>query len=208
MRKGSVGWERIGAAAFVALLILPALSIVAGLAAGDPWRAAIRPSGDIAAKLLVLALAIAPLRVLLPRLPALFWLERRRRILGLGAFAYGVLHIIVFVASIGRLDWIVQGMAFASMWTGWLAFVLLATVAAVSSNRAMQVLGPWWKRVQRLAWPAAILTLAHWLLLAPPAEALLHFMPLAMLWLARAWTERRRLASPRAGARLDQRTRP
>lgn len=164
-------------------LALPAAALVAGLAGGEAWRFAIRPSGDVAAKLLVLTLALSPLRHLLPAAGWVAWLVARRRVFGLAAFAYALLHLAVFSASIGRLDWIVQGMAFASMWTGWAAFALLLAIAAISNAGAVRRLGVWWKRIQRLAYPAALLTLAHWLLLTrSPAEALLHAAPVVALW--------------------------
>lgn len=182
------------------LLAPPAVLLVAGLAGGEPWRFAIRPSGDIAAKLLVVTLSISPLRVLFPQSRWIAWLMSRRRIFGLSAFFYALFHLAVFCASIGRLDWILQGMAFASMWTGWIAFGLLATVASISNAAAMARLGRWWKRIQRLAYPAALLTLAHWLLLSrSPTEALLHAAPVAALWIA-AGT--RRFSSPVARAKL------
>jgi sulfoxide reductase heme-binding subunit YedZ len=43
-----------------------------------------------------------------------------------------------------------------------------------------------WKAVQRLAYPAAIFTLIHWVLVHDGlAEALLHFLPLVALQLLR-----------------------
>lgn len=182
------------------LLVLPAVLLVAGLASGEPWRFAIRPSGDFAAKLLVFTLSISPLRVLFPQSRWTAWLMPRRRIFGLSAFFYALFHLAVFCASIGRLDWILEGMAFASMWTGWIAFGLLATVASISNAAAMARLGHWWKRIQRLAYPAAVLTLAHWLLLSRSStEALLHAAPVAGLWIA---CGTRRFSSPVARAKL------
>lgn len=175
------------------VLALPALFVVLPLLQGAEWRSAIRPSGDVAARLLVIALTIAPLRILLPRARWLHWLARRRRHIGVAAFLYALLHLAVFVPAIGRLDWIVQGMAFASMWTGWLAFALLLAVASISNDAAMRGLGRTWRVVQRLAWPAAALVLAHWLLLsASPVEAALHFLPLVGLQAWRMWIARQR----------------
>lgn len=180
------------------LLALPAVLFVAGLAGGEPWRFAIRPLGDFATKLLVLTLSISPLRLLFPYSRWTAWLISRRRIFGLSAFSYALFHLAVFSASIGRLDWIVEGMAFASMWTGWLAFALLATVASISNAAAVGRLGRWWKRIQRLAYPAALLTLAHWLLLTTaPWEALAHAAPVSALWGAVAV---RRLSSAASAA--------
>ncbi|MDP3897704.1 MAG: ferric reductase-like transmembrane domain-containing protein [Mesorhizobium sp.] len=182
----SVDWSR---ALWRTALALPALVMIAPvLSGGEPWRQAIRPTGEFGAMLLIAALAISPLQTILPNAAWVAWLRHRRRDIGLAAFLYTLLHLIVFSASIGRLDWIVQGIAFASMWTGWLAFGLLAAVAAISNEGAMRRLGPWWKRVQRLAYPAALLTLAHWLLLTrSPVEGLLYFAPLTLLQALRVW---------------------
>lgn len=172
--------------------MVPVLWMLAPLVADPvPWRLAIRPSGYAAVVLLVAALAIEPLFRVLPQSRLLFELRRRRRAVGLAAFAYGVIHVVVFSASIGRLDHILQGMAFASMWTGWLAFALMVPVAAISSDRAMRALGPWWKRLQRLVHPAAVLVLAHWLLLSrSPVEALAWFVPLALVQALRLFRAR------------------
>ncbi len=135
-------------------LVAPLLWMLAPLASDPvPWRIAIRPTGYAAVVLLVAALAIEPLFRLVPASRLLFALRRRRRAVGLAASAYALVHVVVFAASIGRLDHILQGMAFASMWTGWLAFALLVPVAAISSDAAMRRLGPWWKRLQRLVHP-------------------------------------------------------
>ena len=175
------------------LLALPAAFLVAALANGETWRFAIRPSGDYAAKLLVVTLCLSPLRALFPQSRWTAWLISRRRIFGLSAFFYALFHLAVFCASIGRLDWVLQGMAFASMWTGWIAFGLLAAVASISNAAAKAHLGLWWKRIQRLAYPAAVLTLVHWLLLTTsPWEALAHAAPVVGLWVAVA---ARRLSS-------------
>lgn len=169
------------------LLAAPAVSMAwPVLIGGEPWRHAIRPTGEFSAQLLLLALSIAPLRQLLPSNRWVGWLMARRRNLGVAAFGYACIHLVFFLASIGRLDYVVQGLAFASMWTGWLAFIALTPLAATSSNRAMRIMGRGWKMLHRLAYPAALLVLAHWLLLtAGPWEALAWFAPLGLLQSAR-----------------------
>lgn len=166
------------------VLAVPAVYVIVLLIHGEPWRSGIGPTGDLGAKLLVVTLAIGPLARLLPGRAWTLWLLRHRRVFGLAAFGYGLVHLIIFCASIGRLDWIIQGMAFASMWTGWLAFFLLFLMAAISNAQAIETLGPWWKRLQRLIYPTAVLTVVHWLLLsASPFEALVHTVPVASLWI-------------------------
>jgi len=169
------------------LLAAPAVPMAWPVLAGEaPWRYAIGPTGEAAAILLLCALSLSPLRMLFPRAPLLLRLLRRRRDIGLAAFFYALLHLVFFVLSIGRLDYIIQGLAWASMWTGWLAFALMLVPAAISSDRAMRRLGRMWKQLQRLVHAVAILVLCHWLLLAAaPFQALVWFTPLAALQLAR-----------------------
>ena len=175
------------------LLMVPSLAMLAPLALSAPLRVPIRPTGEAAAVLLILALAITPMHVLFGPSRWTLWLTRQRRAIGLAAFSYSAIHTVVFSASIGSLADIIAGMAWASMWTGWLAFASLAALALISNDASMRRLGRSWKRVQRLAYPAAVLTLAHWLLVTRDwTEALLWFAPLALLQIARAVVTLRR----------------
>lgn len=175
------------------LLMVPSLAMLAPLALGAPWRVPIRPTGEAAAVLLILALAITPLHVVFGPSRWTLWLTRQRRAIGLAAFTYAAIHMLVFSLSIGSLADIVAGMAWASMWTGWLAFAALTILAIISNDAAMRRLGRSWKRTQRLAYPAAMLTLAHWLLLTRDwTEALFWFAPLVLLQIARAVATLRR----------------
>jgi methionine sulfoxide reductase heme-binding subunit len=176
------------------VLMLPAPAMLAPVLIGqEPWRYAIRPTGLAATQLLIVALSIAPLRALFPATPFLMWAQRRRRAVGLAAFGYAALHMAVFTASIGRWDYILQGLAFASMWTGWLAFVLMAPVAIISNDPAMRLLGRHWKRLQRLVHVVALLVLSHWLLLTRSTfETLAWFTPLALLMALRLFIARQR----------------
>lgn len=162
---------------------------------GASLRQPLRPTGEAAAILLVFALAVSPLRRLAPQARVVALLARHRRAIGLAAFFYASIHMVVFVLAIGRLDHILQGLAWASMWTGWLAFFLLVPLVLKSNDRARARLGAAWKMLHRLAYPTAALTLAHWLLLTrSPAEALVWFAPLVLLqaWRALMWLRSRR----------------
>ncbi len=175
------------------LLMLPALAMLAPLAFGASWREPIRPTGEAAAVLLLLALAISPLKALFGANASTRWLSRQRRAIGLAAFGYALIHMIVFAMSIGDIGDIVAGMAWASMWTGWAAFAALLVMAAISNDHAVRALGPIWKRMQRLAYPTAILTLAHWLLLTRDwSMALASFTLLGLLQMARLAASLRR----------------
>lgn len=168
------------------VLMLPALAMLAPLALGAPWRVPIRPTGEAAAILLILALAISPLKALFGATAWTRWLVRQRRAIGLAAAAYSTIHMVVFTLSVGSFADILAGMAWASMWTGWAAFAALLVMAAISNDRALRAMGRSWTAVQRLAYPAAVLTLAHWLLLTREwTNALIWFAPLALLQSAR-----------------------
>jgi sulfoxide reductase heme-binding subunit YedZ len=68
------------------------------------------------------------------------------------------------------------------IWTGWAAFFLFLPLALTSNDASMRALKGGWKRLQRLAYPAAILTLVHWVFVHDNvAAALLNFAPLAAL---------------------------
>lgn len=169
--------------ALLAALTLPTIPIIAPTLWGAAdYRAVLRPSGLFAAQLIILALMITPLRRLWPRSGWIRWFERQRRAIGVAAFSYAMVHAVFFTASIGRLDHIVQGLAFATMWTGWLALLLLVPLAATSNNWSMRLLGPVWKRLHRLIYPVSVLVLAHWIMLVPnPLDAFMWCVPLIVL---------------------------
>ena len=65
----------------------------------------------------------------------------------------------------------------------------------------MKALRAAWKRVQQLAYPAAVLTLLHWWWVHDGATgALVHFVPLALVWLLLALRKLNKTQpSPQAG---------
>jgi sulfoxide reductase heme-binding subunit YedZ len=101
----------------------------------------------------------------------------------------------------GSLQAVLGELPIASIWTGWLALALMLPMALTSNQAAMKRLRAGWKRVQQLAYPAAVLTLLHWWLIHDGAiAALVHFAPLALLWLALALRQTfKSNPSPQAG---------
>ena len=72
------------------------------------------------------------------------------------------------------------------IWTGWAAFLVFLPLAITSNDASMRRLKRGWKRLQRLAYIAALLTLAHWLLIHDGVgAALAHFIPLLAIELLR-----------------------
>lgn len=179
----------INSARFVwVILALPALFQLHGW-----WTGAIdtmdmlHPTGETSARLMIAAMLIGPLAGVLGPRRWLLWLLARRRALGVAAFAYAVLHLVFYVIDMGSLDAILGELPIASIWTGWLALALMLPMALTSNQRSMQWLRAAWKRVQQLAYPAAVLTLLHWWWVHDGADAAVaHFAPLAFLWLVLA----------------------
>jgi sulfoxide reductase heme-binding subunit YedZ len=144
---------------------------------------------------------IGPLAGVLGQRKWLMWLLARRRSLGVAAFAYAVAHLVFYAIDMGSLEAILGELPIASIWTGWLALALMLPLALTSNQAAMKALRAAWKRVQQLAYPAAVLTLLHWWWVHDGATAaLVHFAPLALLWLLLALRKlNKSQPSPQAG---------
>ncbi|MBV7257260.1 ferric reductase-like transmembrane domain-containing protein [Pacificimonas sp. WHA3] len=164
---------------FWTLLALPA---VAAILSGKDAADQLHGTGEWSARLLILALAISPLVLVARRARWTLWLQQRRRYIGVAAFAYAALHTFYYVMDMETLPAILSEITIISIWTGWLAIIAMLLMALTSNDASMRWLRAGWKKLQRLAYPAAILTLAHWLLIHDGVTAaLIHFAPLALL---------------------------
>lgn len=171
-------------ALFWLLLAVPALLILARFAADpEPWLADyIADTGLWSARLVIAALSLTPLRELLGPRRWVLWLIRNRRAIGVAAFLYLLLHLGFYLADMASLDLILDEALIPSMLAGWLGLAAMLAPALTSNDASMRLLGRRWKRLQRLVYVAAVATLVHWLLVHDGrTEALLHFLPLALL---------------------------
>ena len=127
----------------------------------NPAEALIRATGDWTLRFLCITLAVTPLRQLL-RLPAL---ARLRRMLGLFAFFYAVLHFLSYA-------WLDMGFDVAAIaadipkrpfaLVGFLALLLLVPLAATSFNRAIKLLGAArWQALHKSVYAIVLLGLLH-----------------------------------------------
>ncbi len=144
---------------------LPALWML-GLTLSDelganPVETLSRLSGDWTLRLLLVTLAVTPLR----RLSGWSALLPLRRPLGLWAFAYGSLHVLIYLVLDQWLDAaaILDDVRHRPYLTAGMAgFLLLVPLAATSTRRMMLRLGPHWRQLHRLIYPAAILGVLHY----------------------------------------------
>lgn len=147
------------------LALLPLAALVYGVVTdslgANPAEALIRSTGDWALRGLCVALAVTPLR----QLSGWNALARFRRLLGLFAFFYVLLH----VSSYAWLDmgWNLQALwadvlQRPFIWVGALAALVLLLLAVTSPKAAVRALGGRrWQRVHRGVHLAAWLALLH-----------------------------------------------
>ena len=142
----------------------------------------LHPSGEFAARFMIIAMMITPLRMLFPKAGFLAWLARRRRWIGVAAFGYAALHTIFYVVDMGSLKLILDEFRALGIWTGWAAFAIFIPLAITSNDTAQRWLLGRWKQLQRFVYPAAVFTLVHWIFVHNNiGPAMVHFLPLAIL---------------------------
>jgi sulfoxide reductase heme-binding subunit YedZ len=119
-------------------------------------------TGRHALTLLALSLLCTPLHTLFK------WSEplKRRRALGLYAFLYAVIHVIIFVDLDFGLAWsslLAEVFGKPRLVVGMIAFVLLIPLAVTSFDIWKKRLGKNWKRLHQLAYWIAPLVVLHYL---------------------------------------------
>lgn len=149
------------------LLALPWAWLAVGYATGRLFYGeVVHASGEWAMRFVLAALAVTPLRRVFPRQAWTAWLLPRRRYLGVAAFAYAVLHAIVYLHRIADLPRILAEAAEWGLLTGWIGLALFLPLAITSNDASVRRLGPAWKTLHRLVYAAAAASFAHWILVA------------------------------------------
>jgi sulfoxide reductase heme-binding subunit YedZ len=188
----------------VCLLPLACLiwDVVHGTLGPDPVAQLEHRSGDWALRLLLVTLAITPLR----RLTGWSKLVRYRRLLGLFAFFYASLHLTIYlIVDLGGF-W---SQLFADILkrpyitVGFSAWLLLIPLAITSTQAMMRRLGRNWQRLHRLVYAATLLACLHflWLVKADHREPAIYLGAFVLLMLARLW-QRHHVASGIQPARM------
>ncbi|HEB96688.1 MAG TPA: sulfoxide reductase heme-binding subunit YedZ [Sedimenticola thiotaurini] len=176
-------------AAFL-LMLLPAVLLLArgigGELGANPVETITRSTGDWTLRLLLLTLAVTPLR----RLTGWGELLRLRRMIGLFSFFYACLHLATYVVlDLGfNLSWVAEDVVKRPYITlGFSVFLLLLPLALTSTNRAIRRLGRRWKRLHRLVYLCAIGGVIHflWLVKADLRTPLIYLAVLLLLFALR-----------------------
>lgn len=168
----------------------------------NPTQDMLDATGKSALNLLMASLACTPVQRWLGLNRILLW----RRPLGLYAFAYGTLHLWVFVAIDYRFNFrlILDDVHLKLyIFAGLGALLLLLPLAVTSSPEWMRSLGKNWKRLHRLVYPAALLAILHFLWLSKTRDEPLRYLAaLGVLFALRLLPRRARAraGSPRPGS--------
>ena len=194
-----------------ALALLPFVQLLWGALANtlgaNPAEALIRGTGDWVLRFLCLTLAITPLR------DWTGWtaLVRLRRMLGVFAFFYVVLHFFSYAWLDMGLDWgdIVRDIPKRPfVLVGALALLLMTPLAATSFNRAIKALGAKrWKALHKSVYAIVLLGLLHffWMRAAKNnfAEWSVYALVIAVLLGWRLWRRFRPQRMPAPTARVQ-----
>lgn len=174
-------------------LALPGVVMIVRYATGAAFYGeVVLATGDLSAKLLIATMAVTPLTLMFPGRSWVRWLLRRRRYLGVAAFGYAALHMIVYLLRKGTFGLILAEGLEPGLLTGWIALAIFVPLAITSNDAAVRSLGRVWKRLHRWVYAAAVLTFAHWVLVAyDPAPGVIHLAVLAALEGFRLWKTNR-----------------
>lgn len=158
----------------------------------NPVEEVLHELGLWALRFIVITLAITPLKDWIGK-P---WPLAFRRMLGLFAFLYVLLHFLMWLLVDQEMYWsdILADIAKRPFITiGFLAFVLLIPMAVTSTNGWIRRLGARrWKKLHRLIYPIALLGVWHfyWLVKSDVREPLVYLTIVVALLAWRVWKAR------------------
>lgn len=148
----------------------------------DPAQYLSHETGQWAIRILILSLAMTPIRYLL-NWPYAWQL---RKMTGLYALFYVSLHLLVFLAFLLGWEWQRIGVEIVErpyITVGFAAFVLLVPLGLTSFKLAQRKLGRRWKQLHRVVYAVNILAVLHltWIVRSDYGEAFMYGSLVAFL---------------------------
>jgi len=181
-------------ALFVLCLVplgLFALAVMSGELSADPIKDATLFTGDWTLRLILITLCVTPLR----RLLGWVWLIKLRRMLGLYAFFYALLHFTVWFwldreLQLGEVIEDIIKRPYITV--GFTAFIMLIPLAITSNKYSIRRLKQGWQKLHKLVYLIAGLGVLHflWLVKSDVLEPAIYGVLLIILLGLRAWWER------------------
>ena len=193
LRPGSKSFFRLTKPLVFVFCLLPLANLLGrafGFMANDlganPVEALLHSLGLWGLRFLLLGLTITPLRYW----TGWNWLVRYRRMLGLYAFFYILLHFLVYAILDQGLDIsvIIEDVIKRPYITlGMIALLLLLPLAVTSTKGMMRRLGRRWQKLHRLVYLIAVLAVWHfdWQVKLDTFEAIIYVAILTLLLMAR-----------------------
>jgi sulfoxide reductase heme-binding subunit YedZ len=186
---------------FVACLIPATLVVgdtldITGSLGANPIEEIQDRFGNWGLRFILITLAVTPLR----QLTGLNWLIRFRRMLGLFAFFYVLMHFLTWL----YLD---QGLLLAAIYEdiferpfitiGFTAFLILTAMAATSTNGMRRRMGKRWQKLHYGIYVAGILGVWHywWQVKLDVSDPAIYAALLAALLGYRLWRRKRKVAA-------------
>ncbi len=179
--------------AFRALLAVPAIVMIGRYLSLDHSLGHLMDSsGEWAARMLILTLAITPIRIMLKQWGARAVLAdvavQAAARPGFAAFLYAAMHLGIYIVRQANLNVILYDIPYKEYLAGWIAFAAFVVLALTSNDWSVHHMGRWWKWVQRLTYVSAVALFLHWLWIRLDHTAvILHFLPLVLLEAYRIW---------------------
>ena len=157
----------------------------------NPIEEITHQTGGWTLKLLLLTLALSPLRHLL-HFPSMI---KFRRMLGLLVFFYGSLHFLTYLVLDQFFDTreILRDIVKRPYITiGFAAYLMLIPLAITSTNKMMKRLGKRWKQLHQLVYIISVCAVLHylWLVKADIYYPVLYGVILIVLLSIRVWFQR------------------
>lgn len=177
---------RTAKAVVLLLCLLPGVHLIwsahADALGANPIESLLHATGDWTLRLLLITLAMTPIR----RLTGWSWPIRFRRLLGLSACVYAVLHFGVYVGLDRAFAWstIIEDIVRRpDITAGCAALLLLVPLALTSTQGWQRRLGRRWKTLHRMVYVIAALGVAHafWLVKADLLEPMAYGAVLVVL---------------------------
>jgi len=145
------------------LLAVPSIPMTMGLVSGADAEQLLHPTGEFAARFMIIAMIISPFRLMFPNNRFWLWMMRNRRYFGVAAFSYALAHTVLYIIDMGSLANVLDEALLLGIWTGWLAMFIFLPLAITSNDWSVRRLGRNWKRLQQTVYIAALATLLHWI---------------------------------------------
>jgi methionine sulfoxide reductase heme-binding subunit len=179
MNSSNMLKHKLAKPVFFTLSTLPFLWIITNALIGDlganPVEKITHQTGDWALRLLILTLALTPLK----NLTGNNQFVRFRRMAGLFVYFYAFLHFSIWFVADHSLDVVSMYADIIKrpyITLGFIAFTLLTPLAITSNRWSIGKLGKRWKVLHKLVYPILLLAVAHylWLVKADYLEPIIY----------------------------------